>query len=260
MKDKIRLTAVFFLTVTATFFIHVNIAKAQIVTDGLVSYWTFDKSDIDGETVKDVWGDNHGTIMGDSEIVEGKIGEALEFDGANDYILVPHSESLKPEKVTVSAWVYPNASGGNNIISSSGDHHPSRGYELHIGSGQQGYMTIGDGSNWNEIGFPGGTVTNGKWHHLAGVYDGEKASIYINGEQVAAEWKPMKLEYSSQDSGIGGQGAKFSGIIDEVCVYNRVLDGNEVKQNFAADDNSISSAITPTNNLAITWGEIKNSR
>ena len=57
-----------------------------IVTDGLVSYWTFDEKDIDGFTVKDVWGENDAKIVGDPEIVDGQVGEALEFDGANDYV------------------------------------------------------------------------------------------------------------------------------------------------------------------------------
>ena len=40
-----------------------------IVTDGLVSYWTFDEKDIAGFTVKDVWGENDGRIVGNPKIV-----------------------------------------------------------------------------------------------------------------------------------------------------------------------------------------------
>ena len=61
-----------------------NTAPASVVTDGLVSYWTFDKAYIVNDTVKDVWGDNNGTIIGNPKVVPGKIGEALEFDGADD--------------------------------------------------------------------------------------------------------------------------------------------------------------------------------
>ena len=57
-----------------------------IVTDGLVSYWTFDEQDIAGFTVKDVWGENDGKIVGNPQVVDGQVGEALEFDGANDYV------------------------------------------------------------------------------------------------------------------------------------------------------------------------------
>ena len=57
-----------------------------IVTDGLVSYWTFDEKDIAGFTAKDVWGENDGRIVGNPKVVDGQVGEALEFDGANDYV------------------------------------------------------------------------------------------------------------------------------------------------------------------------------
>jgi len=59
------LIIIFALTVI-TLALQTNTAKSQIVTDGLVSYWTFDSADIKGTTVKDVFGDNDGTIIGPS--------------------------------------------------------------------------------------------------------------------------------------------------------------------------------------------------
>ena len=61
-----------------------TIAQAQIVTDGLVGYWTFDEADIKGEEVRDVWGNNHGKTVGAPKSVEGKVGEALQFNGSTD--------------------------------------------------------------------------------------------------------------------------------------------------------------------------------
>ena len=58
----------------------------NIVTDGLVSYWTFDREDIIDNTVKDVWGENNATIVGTPTIVNGHLKDALEFDGIKDYV------------------------------------------------------------------------------------------------------------------------------------------------------------------------------
>ena len=58
----------------------------NIVTDGLVSYWTFDDKDIIGNTVKDVWGENDATIVGTPSIVNGHLKDALKFDGLKDYV------------------------------------------------------------------------------------------------------------------------------------------------------------------------------
>ena len=59
-----------------------NPANTQAVTDGLISYWSFDKADIEGDMVMDLWGDQHADMQGSPKIVEGKVGNALEFDGA----------------------------------------------------------------------------------------------------------------------------------------------------------------------------------
>ena len=59
---------------------------APVVTDGLVSYWTFDLHNINNGIVEDVWGENDATIMGNPEIVGGLINQALKFDGVDDFV------------------------------------------------------------------------------------------------------------------------------------------------------------------------------
>jgi len=48
----------------------------------------------------------------------------------------------------------------------------------------------------------------------------------------------------------------FTGIIDEVSVYDRALSADEIQQSLAAEP----SAVSPTEKLAGTWGEIRASR
>ena len=84
----------------------------MVVTDGLVSFWTFDKSDIDGKTVKDVWGKNHGTIEGNPKKVEGKVEEVMEFDGADDFVDCGSDASLDiTDAITIQVWINPKAAG-----------------------------------------------------------------------------------------------------------------------------------------------------
>ncbi len=55
----------FLFTITLVGITHtVNVSAKTIVTDGLISYWTFDRNTINGITVKDVWGGNDATIVG----------------------------------------------------------------------------------------------------------------------------------------------------------------------------------------------------
>ena len=79
----------------------------NIVTDGLVSYWTFDREDIIGNTVKDVWGENHATIVGTPTIVNGHLKDALKFDGIKDYVNLTTLGDFgaKLDFSTVEVWI-----------------------------------------------------------------------------------------------------------------------------------------------------------
>ncbi len=104
MFNKV-LSLTFTLVIVLTFMC-ANMANAQFVTEGLVSYWTFNKASMQGETVKDVWGENNGTIKGEPKAVEGKFSEAMEFDGRDDFVEVPDSKSLQIDKAgTIEMWI-----------------------------------------------------------------------------------------------------------------------------------------------------------
>ena len=77
------------------------------VTDGLISYWTFDQQDIIGDTAKDIWGKNDGTIVGDPKLVAGRVNGALEFDGSNDYVNLTNLDDFGSQisTSTFEAWI-----------------------------------------------------------------------------------------------------------------------------------------------------------
>ena len=78
-----------------------------VVTDGLVSYWTFDRHQIVGSTVKDVWGENDGTIVGNPKVVKGYVREALKLDGPRDYVNLTNLGDFGTQigGATFEAWV-----------------------------------------------------------------------------------------------------------------------------------------------------------
>ena len=74
----------FALAIIVTILMATNVAQArQAITDGLVSYWSFNKDSVAGETVKDIFGSSDGTMDGNVEVVNGKVGEALKFSGGH---------------------------------------------------------------------------------------------------------------------------------------------------------------------------------
>ena len=74
--------------------------SAQAV-EGMISYWKFDEGS--GTVAHDCWGDNHGTIYG-AQWTTGIVGAALDFDGVDDYVLLPDID-LVPNPFTICAWV-----------------------------------------------------------------------------------------------------------------------------------------------------------
>ncbi|MDE0085416.1 MAG: LamG domain-containing protein, partial [Candidatus Poribacteria bacterium] len=79
------------LTFTVVGFMLIASASAKtIVTDGLVSYWTLDRSTITDRTVEDVWGENDATIVGNPKSVIGYLKQGLELDGVGDYVSLPN--------------------------------------------------------------------------------------------------------------------------------------------------------------------------
>jgi hypothetical protein len=86
-----------------------SLTVADLVTNGLVAYWSLDANTISGTNVKDVVGGNNGTINGNLVQVTGKVKEALEFDGKSsvDVVGTAALNFNGKTEMTVGVWVKP---------------------------------------------------------------------------------------------------------------------------------------------------------
>lgn len=229
-------------------------ANAQIVQKGLISFWTFDKDDIDGDTVKDVGGENHGTMIGGPEVVKGKVGEALKFDGEDDYVVVPHSEGLdfQTDEATVEAWIYPNAiEADKHCLYRKADVRDKFIFRLN-GSNLELYLETDAGPN----NIMAGNIEANRWQHVLGRYDGSNVEVFVDGISVGSVAHSGNIVSDVADAYIGSRPSdrRYNGIIDELRVYNRALSAAEIRQNMNAEGFAV---IKPTHKLAIIWGRIK---
>jgi hypothetical protein len=103
------------------------------------------------DDVKDYSGyNNHGTIHGNPVFVKGVEGKALKFDGVDDYVEIPASQSLNPSStLTFLAWVKPtsNQQQWAAIIQRKLEGH---WYDavLRVYNGNQWQFAVSDGSTW----------------------------------------------------------------------------------------------------------------
>jgi len=104
MRGLYCIFAILALTIV---FISANTSKADLITNGLVAYWSLDADSIAGTDVKDIIGGNNGVLVGNPVAVAGKVKGALEFDGASS-VDITGTDSLNfngKSEMTVSAWV-----------------------------------------------------------------------------------------------------------------------------------------------------------
>ena len=85
-----------------------------IITDGLVSYWSFDRDTINGRIVQDEWGENDATIVGNPKFQRGRVNQGLKLDGISDYVNLTNLGDFGSQMAasTFEAWVKTDYKGG----------------------------------------------------------------------------------------------------------------------------------------------------
>ncbi len=156
---------------------------------GLVGWWKFDEGT--GTAALDSSGNgNHGTIYNGAAYVPGVSGTALEFDGTDDYVEVPHSSSLNAgNQITVEFWMKTTQVGPpeGNVPITKTDGTAATGRQAQVrydtGVGLVGFG-VGNGNSWELSGPHSQTAVNdGIWHQVVGTYDRVlgQLNIYVDG-------------------------------------------------------------------------------
>ena len=167
-------------------------------------------------------------------------GNALNFDGSNDYVNV--GDVIEGfTTITFEAWV-------NHSTSGNWDEICSKAYVNSFGitGDDRLWFHLGNGAAW----FAGGgvasnsTIPSNKWTHVAATWDGTTAKLYINGVLDNTAAHTGTVGSNSNLRGIGGyvwEISLFSGKIDELRIYDSVLSQSAI----AAD--MVSTSVTSAN-------------
>lgn len=205
---------------------NINLAK------GLVAHYKFesDSSDSSGN-------ENDGSNHGGLNYLEGVIGMAASFDGVDDYIYINHTEKLNiSTDYSFSFWVNRTNDGGvQNIISKGRDCNNS--YFFRTG-GQMFAVTYGN--SWCDHQALGSPFPINEWHHIVGTLDSMNNNIkyYLDGVLVdektippysTTNTYPLILgRHFTYSNGGGGYTYNFAGKLDELRLYDRILDQSEI--------------------------------
>jgi len=240
-------------------FVWASIPNALVVTNGLISYYTFDAEDIDGEIVLDIFGDNHGTIVGEPQSTPGHLGEGLDFGGQPDCVELPQILAIGEDPVTYETWFAKTQNASWQYLMTNKDNFDNNFFRLGFNenSGQLRFYTEHDGEENTKF-VTDADYDDGEWHHVVATRDGTVAKIYIDGVLVK-EGKAMDGNIGGDDTNWylaqdGNTNGYHIGAMDEVRIYGRALSAKEVKQNFESEGNI---AVDRKGKLVTMWGRIK---
>ncbi len=210
----------------------INYEYRADVSDGLVAHWKLDEGT--GATAQDSSGNGHdGTLLNGPVWTEGRINYALDFDGSNDKVTIPHHDDLDPESITVAAWVYLEQSKTWSAVLTK-DEQVS--YWLGVGGTTPLFLLSPDGSSGSHIRFWADSgITLNNWHHIAATYDGIYVQLYIDGSSRGSPQGYNGGIYQGTSQVLIGDSITwqtssntFNGIIDDVRIYKRALSQEEI--------------------------------
>lgn len=189
---------------------------------------------VQGATLYDLSGyGTHGTLNGGATWTAGIRGSALSFNGTDGYVAMP-TRSIATV-ITVSAWVYSANFAQDGMIVMK---QPVNGeWELFFQSFPDNEAIAGlkwRGSSLFGIAAP--APENNRWHHIAARQVGTSGQLFTDGVQSATGTVGAIANGSGalRLGTFGGAGQyTFTGLIDDVRIYNRALSDTEIADIYA---------------------------
>lgn len=206
---------------------------------GLVGWWPGNGN------ADDIIGGHNGTLSGAVGFAGGEVGQAFSYprggQGVIQGVRVPAAPALDVKSViTIDAWIKPNSSVGP-IVQFSWPHAYGAHFWLWPNPNSLFANLVDVYGGWHRIEAPG-VIETGVLQHVAVTYDKASgiAKLYKNGALVAEQSLgsfDMKtnegLEIGMRDDHYANDGS-FSGLIDEVDIFNRALTPAEINAIYLA--------------------------
>jgi len=175
---------------------------------------------------------NPGTLVNGPAWTAGKVGNALSFDGIDDYVDLSNPSILNnisgASAITVMGWVYQDSWEADRTIFDAEGSGPA----VNLCSN---YFTVwtatGDSA---EISYE---ILGEGWHHIVGTYDGSYLTLYVDGglagqTSLSGNLGTPTVAVLGARSRYGWWGNRMDGLLDEVAVFNMALNASEIQQHY----------------------------
>ena len=203
----------------------------EIYPPELIAYWKLDEAE--GDIAFNSTSDNHGILRGSPawQPETGKVNGALEFDSTDDYIETDFVLNPADGPFSVMAWTKSGAPGQAIISQADGTGAGEiwLGADALSGNLMTGLVPPPAGRFVPQPLESETIITDNQWHYVGFVWDGGYRILYVDGTEVARDTtvqNPLKSATGGMIIGAGKNletGTFFSGLIDDVRIYNRVV-------------------------------------
>ncbi|MBK8370122.1 MAG: gliding motility-associated C-terminal domain-containing protein [Saprospiraceae bacterium] len=183
--------------------------------------------------------------------VNGQFNKAILLNGCDNCLQIENSATTLQDikELTIEAWIYANCSDENRIIIGKEWCNGENSFYLSINAGKlfwntskSGFCTTTDILQSKDVVIPVNSFT-----HIAVVRDNSSTKFFVNGNEVSSVWirGSHNSIYSSNEpirigcyKKLNGEFSNyFSGLIDNVRIWNKALTLNELR-------NSLSNLMT----------------
>lgn len=216
--------------------------EKHALSHGLVGLWHFDQIR-DGTANDSSKKDNNGKLVNiEQELVKGRFGNALMFDG-NNWIDVEPARSLRlDQSYSLSVWIKPFDLTQNmeRFILDTDFWRSGSRYSLVLHEGfvrvMHNFIEAGGKHAIVQVDYQKAGLSLNRWHHIAAVFDQAQLRLYVDGELQAVKSYSRKNRFNKDVSlRIGARtdppGKEcFKGLIDDVAIWDRALTVEEIKK------------------------------
>ena len=174
--------------------------------------------------------------------VEGHHGKAAKLEGKNAPAFAGAAPFDIIDHFSLAAWIRPDGLTGA-VVTRMQDKERGKGFGLYLRDGRLHFHIT---SNFADDAIrvdTGKVIEPGRWTHVAATYNGsvmaEGVKLYVDGKEVEYKVEQETLYRPFRNAGAafneplrigagGGERNRFTGLIDDVLVYARALDSDEV--------------------------------
>jgi hypothetical protein len=193
----------------------------EVIDPTLIAHWALDESE--GGTANESVNANNDLVMGEPfwQPTAGQVDGALQLDGVDDCVITGFVLNTAGDPFSILAWIK-GGEPGQAIISQQG------GVDW-LALDAEGKLTseLNRSDNSTAILLSQVLITDEQWHRIGLVWDGSQRMLYVDGVEVSKDvQEDLKAFNSGLYIGVGKNytpGTFFSGLIDDVRIYNRVV-------------------------------------